>query len=197
MTLIPDSAVARSRGVRWAVAGITVGVLAADQVVKSLIVAGHIADGSSLGWVTVTVIRNHGATAGIASGYPILVTLTVLALTALAAALVVRATSRVAALCLAAAVGGALGNLSDRIFRSPGLGRGGVVDWIHFTCGGGSFDLADLALLFGVLGSMAAMAVAWHARNGRNGRKREKRAPTPSLDVPPAPRSRQRPIAAT
>jgi signal peptidase II len=194
MRVIPDIAVARSRGVRWAMAGITVAVLAADQVTKSLVVAGQIPDGSSLGWVSVFVIRNHGATAGIASGYPILVTLTVLALTALAAAIAVRTTSRAAALCLAVAVGGALGNLSDRIFRSPGLGRGGVVDWIHPTLGGGAFDLADLALLLGVLGATAAMAVA---RRARKGREREERAPAPNRDVPPVPRSRPRPIAAT
>ena len=63
------------------------------------------------------MIRNHGATVGIGSGYPVLVALVVLAFTALAAALTVRAASRSAALCLAVVVGGALGNLSDRIFR--------------------------------------------------------------------------------
>jgi signal peptidase II len=166
-----------------------VGVLAADQVTKSLVVAGRIPDGSSVGWVSVSVIRNHGATAGIGSGYPVLVALAVLAFTALAAALTVRATSRGAALCLAAVVGGALGNLSDRTFRSPGLGRGGVVDWIHPTLGGGSFDLADLAILFGVLGAMAAMAGAWRAR------KREERAPTPGRSAPPARLSHRHPIA--
>ena len=181
MTLIPGSAVARSRGVRWAIPGIAVGVLAADQVTKSLVVAGRIPDGSSLGWVSVFVIRNHGATAGLASGYPILVTLAVLALTALAAAFAVRVSGRVGALCLAVVLGGAFGNLSDRVFRSPGLGRGGVVDWIHFSCGGGSFDLADLALLFGVLGATAAMAVDWRARRRR---KRGEPAPTPSRKVP-------------
>ena len=179
---------------RWAIAGITVGVLAADQLTKSLVVAGRIPDGSSLGWVTVFVIRNHGATAGIGSGYPILVTLAVLLITTLAAALTLRASGRVAALCLAVVVGGALGNLADRVFRYPGLGRGGVVDWIHPTLGGGSFDLADLALLFGFLGATAAMAVA---RRARKDREREEPAPTPSHDVPPAPRSPRHPIAAT
>ena len=183
MTVIPVAAVARSSGVQWAVAGITVGVLAADQVTKSLVVAGRLADGSSFGWLSVSVIRNHGATAGIGSGYPVLVALVVLALTVLAAVLTVRAGSRAAALCLAAVVGGALGNLSDRIFRSPGLGRGGVVDWIHFSCGGGSFDLADLALLLGVLGAAAATTAAWRAPKGR---KRAEPAPTPSRNVRPA-----------
>jgi signal peptidase II len=158
-------AVVRSRGVRWALAGIAVAVLAADQVTKSLVVAGRIPDGSSLGWLTVRVVRNHGASGGILSGYPVLVTLVALAITAVAAAFAVRVSSRGAALCLAAVLGGALGNLSDRLFRSPGLGRGGVVDWIHLSfAGGGSLDLADLAIQFGVIGAIAAMLVAGPAR---------------------------------
>jgi signal peptidase II len=164
-------AVAKSRGVRWAAAGIAVAVLAADQATKSLVVAGRIRDGSSLGWLIVRVVRNHGASGGIASGYPILVTLVALAITVVAAAFTVRVSSRAAALCLAAVLGGALGNLADRLFRSPGLGRGGVVDWIHLSfAGGGSLDLADLAIQFGVLGAVAAMLLAGPARkDGRAG----------------------------
>jgi signal peptidase II len=158
-------AVAKSRGVRWAMAGITVAVLVADQATKSLVAAGRIPDGSSLGSLTVRVVRNHGASGSILSGYPILVTFVALVITALAAAFAVRVSGRGAALCLAAVLGGALGNLADRLFRSPGLGRGGVVDWIHLSfAGGGSLDLADLAIQFGVLGAIAAMLVAGPAR---------------------------------
>jgi signal peptidase II len=175
--IIPADAAVRSRGARWAMAAIAVGVLAADQVTKSLVAAGRIADGSTLGWVTVRVVRNHGASGGIASGYPVLVTVAALAITALAAMLAFRATSRAAAFCLAAVLGGALGNVSDRIFRSPGFGRGGVVDWIHISFGGGgSLDLADLAIQFGVLGAVAGMLVAGRARKTR---KSQERAPTP------------------
>ena len=151
-------------------AGITVAVVIADQVTKSLVAAGRIKDGSSFGWVTVAVIRNHGASGGLASGYPVLVTIAALAVTGLAATLALRASGRVAALCLAAVLGGALGNLSDRIFRSPGFGRGGVVDWIHFAGGGGSLDLSDLAIQFGVLGAIAGMLLAGRARKGRPAR---------------------------
>jgi signal peptidase II len=172
MAMSPDPAVAKSRpavatsrAVRWAMAGITVAVLIADQVTKSLVAAGRIRDGSSLGWVTVRVVRNHGASGSIFSGYPVLVTFAALAITAVAAVFALRATSRAAALCLAAVLGGALGNLADRIFRSPGLGRGGVVDWIHLSfAGGGSLDLADVAIQFGVLGAIAAMLLARPAR---------------------------------
>jgi signal peptidase II len=168
------SAVARSRGVRWAAAGITVAVVAADQVTKSLVVAGRIHNGSSVGWLIVRVVRNHGASGSILSGFPILVTIVALAITTLAATLTVRVSGRGAALCLAAVLGGALGNLADRFFRSPGLGRGGVVDWIHLSfAGGGSLDLADVAIQFGVLGAIAAMLIAGPARkDGRTGAAR-------------------------
>jgi signal peptidase II len=167
MTIIPAGSAVRSRGVRLGMAGIAAVVLAADQVAKSLVLAGHPADGTSLGWVTVRLARNTGASGGIASGYPVLVTLAALVVTALAAGLAIRARSRAAALCLAAVLGGACGNLSDRLFRSPGFGRGGVVDWIHLGARGGSLDLADVAIQFGVLGAIIAMIAAERSRRTR------------------------------
>lgn len=177
MAIIPDGAAARSRRVRWVMAGVAVTVVVADQVTKSLVAAGRIADGSSFGWVTVNVVRNHGASGGIASGYPILVTLAALAITGLAATLALRAGGRTAAICLAAVLGGALGNLSDRIFRSPGFGRGGVVDWIHFAGGGGSLDLSDLAIQFGVLGAVAALLLTSWSQARRAKRSAEQPEP--------------------
>jgi signal peptidase II len=144
------------------------------------VAAGRIADGSSFGWVTVNVVRNHGASGGIASGYPILVTIAALAITGLAATLALRAGGRTAAICLAAVLGGALGNLSDRIFRSPGFGRGGVVDWIHFAGGGGSLDVSDLAIQFGVLGAVAAMLITSYVQARRA--KRSPEQPEPASD---------------
>jgi signal peptidase II len=158
-------------------AGVAVTVVVADQVTKSLVAAGRIADGSSFGWVTVNVVRNHGASGGIASGYPILVTLAALAITGLAATLALRAGGRTAAICLAAVLGGALGNLSDRVFRSPGFGRGGVVDWIHFAGGGGSLDVSDLAIQFGVLGAVAAMLITSYVQARRAKRSPEQPEP--------------------
>jgi signal peptidase II len=51
---------------------------------------------------------------------------------------------------LALMLGGALGNLSDRLFRSPGPLRGHVVDWIelpHWPV----FNIADSAIVVGGL----------------------------------------------
>jgi signal peptidase II len=52
------------------------------------------------------------------------------------------------AITLGLLLGGATGNLADRIFRSPGLFRGDVVDWIqwpHWPV----FNLADSAIVCG------------------------------------------------
>jgi signal peptidase II len=54
------------------------------------------------------------------------------------------------ALSLALVCGGALGNVSDRVFRSPALGRGAVVDFLSvgdFPV----FNVADMAVCIGVL----------------------------------------------
>jgi signal peptidase II len=56
---------------------------------------------------------------------------------------------------LSLVLGGALGNLIDRIFRSPGFLRGAVVDFVHV----GSFptfNVADAAITVG-----AVLVVVW------------------------------------
>jgi signal peptidase II len=168
MGLVPaDAAVRLSSGVRWAMAATTLTVLAADQVSKSLVLAAQPAPGSGAGWISIRLVRNTGASGGLASGYPVLVTLAAVAVTAVAVGCALHVRSRAAAICLAAVLGGAVGNLSDRLFRAPGFGRGGVVDWIHFGPGGGSLDLADVAIQFGVLGTIIAMVASDHVRKAR------------------------------
>jgi signal peptidase II len=80
-----------------------------------------------------------------------------------------RARGRATALFIAAVLGGALGNLADRIFRAPGLGRGAVVDWIHLAGRGGSLNLADAAIQLGVLGAAIALLAAREKSAGRAG----------------------------
>ena len=168
MELVPEGAAARSSArVRWAMVAVAAAVLAADQVSKSLVLAARPAAVTGAGWVSVRLVRNTGASSGIASGHPVLVTLAALVITAAAAGFALRVRSRAAALCFAAVIGGAAGNLADRLFRAPGFGRGGVVDWIHFGGGGGSLDLADLAIQLGVLGAVIAIVAGDRASRAR------------------------------
>jgi len=148
-------------------AGIAAAVLAADQVTKALVLAARPVAGT--GWLAIRLVRNTGASGGLASGYPVLVTLAAIAISGFAAVLMLRARRRVTALVLAAVVGGALGNLADRLFRAPGLGRGGVVDWIHVAGRGGSFNIADLAIQLGALGAVVAMIATREKAKGKAG----------------------------
>jgi signal peptidase II len=145
-------------------------VLVADVVSKLIVVATL----SSRGTVTVVphalhlvLTRNPGAAFSIGTGQTIVFTAV-----AAGVALVIARTARTLestgwATALGLLLGGALGNLSDRLFRAPGLGRGGVVDWIHLAGRGGSLDVADLAIQFGVLGAIIAILAAGRVRRAR------------------------------
>jgi signal peptidase II len=162
MAVVPAGSAARGRAVRWAMLGTAGVVLAADQITKSLVLRLHPVTGSGL--VSIQLVRNTGASGGIAAGYPVLVTLAAVAIVAVAGTLAVRTRSRAVAVCLAAVLGGALGNLSDRLLRAPGLGRGAVVDWIHVAGRGGSFNISDVAIQLGAVAAVVAMFVADRAR---------------------------------
>ena len=135
-------------------------IVAADQVSKTLVLALDSARANTVvgtGFVNVRLLRNTGANGGIASGYPVLVTLVAAAIACAAIVFALRVRGRGMAICLAVVVGGALGNLADRLFRSPGFGRGGVVDWIHLNALNGSFNVADLAIQCGIVGVVIAL----------------------------------------
>jgi signal peptidase II len=158
--------------VRWAAGAVAVIVLAGDQVSKSLVLAARPSSSSS-GVVSVKLVRNTGASFGIGAGHPVVIVLTAVVVIAVVAVLLARTRSRAAALCLAAVLGGALGNLADRLFRAPGLGRGAVVDWIHVAFYPASFNIADLAIRVGAVGAVIALldirvrGASWRTRRSR------------------------------
>jgi signal peptidase II len=73
-------------------------------------------------------------------------------------------------------LGGALGNLGDRLFRAPGIGRGHVVDWISLFGPDGShwpiFNLADSAIVCGAVLS-AVLALRGIDIDGRGSRVKD------------------------
>ncbi len=159
MVIIPADAAVRRPGVRWVMCGIGTGILAADQVSKNLVLTLDPASarGSASGWLTIHLIRNTGASGGIGAAYPTVITLVGVVIAAIAGTLALRIRSRAAALCLAAVLAGAAGNLADRVFRSPGSGQGAVVDWIQIAGSRSSFNLADVAIQLGALGTVIAV----------------------------------------
>jgi signal peptidase II len=136
----------RRVGLLFAVAAL---VLAADIVSKAIVVArmAHHPDIRLLGGLlTITLTRNGGAAFSIGTSATIV-------FTAIAAGVIVyilRAARKLRslgwAITLGLLLGGATGNLTDRIFRAPGAFQGHVVDWIelpHWPV----FNLADSAIV--------------------------------------------------
>jgi signal peptidase II len=105
------------------------------------------------GAVSFEVSRNSGAAFSFAQGATLVFTL----VAAVVVVVIIRTLPRLRsvgwALTLGLLLGGALGNLIDRLLRAPGVGRGAVVDFIsvpHFA----TFNIADSAITVG-----AALAV--------------------------------------
>tara|TARA_B100001105_G_scaffold135351_1_gene108411 strand:- start:371 stop:616 length:246 start_codon:yes stop_codon:yes gene_type:complete len=61
-----------------------------------------------------------------------------------------RFTSHLGTFSLGLVLGGACGNLADRLFRTPRWGRGAVVDFVDFQFWP-VFNLADAAIVVGVV----------------------------------------------
>ncbi|MCF3964648.1 signal peptidase II [Streptomyces fuscigenes] len=96
----------------------------------------------------LTVIRNPGAAFGVGTAYTVIFTIIAAAVIVVIARLARKLYSLPWAIALGLLLGGALGNLTDRIFRSPGVFEGAVVDFIapaHFAV----FNLADSAITCG------------------------------------------------
>lgn len=101
------------------------------------------------GLVNLVQARNTGAAFSIAQGQTVVLSLVALGVVAAIARTARRLGSSAWAVCLGLILGGAVGNLIDRIFRAPGPLRGAVVDWIDLRVWP-VFNLADSALVIGV-----------------------------------------------
>ncbi|MBM7438423.1 signal peptidase II [Streptomyces sp. HB132] len=99
-------------------------------------------------WLKFDAIRNAGAAFGIGEAFTVIFT----AIAAVVIVVIIRLARKLYslpwAIALGLLLGGALGNLTDRIFRAPGVFKGAVVDFIapaHFAV----FNLADSAIVCG------------------------------------------------
>ena len=138
---------------------LAIGVVAiADQLSKITAIA-VLGDGErSIGPFRFVIVHNQGGPFGIATGASLF--WTVLTLAVVVAAIIAVAGDKLQlrpALALGAVIGGGLGNLTDRLFRSPGGGEGAVIDWIEIDPYPRIFNLADVALRGGAVILVIAM----------------------------------------
>ncbi|HYT09256.1 MAG TPA: signal peptidase II [Mycobacteriales bacterium] len=166
---------------RWAVlAGTAAGLFAADVATKVWVVAtlmGRPPVRLLGGVVYLTHVRNAGAAFAFAEGATVLFT----AVAAVVVAVIVRTASRLRstpwAVSLGLILGGAAGNLVDRLFRAPAPLRGHVVDWISVFDPYGQvwpvFNLADSGIVVG--GILAVLlAVLGYEMDGTRSRRRDR-----------------------
>jgi signal peptidase II len=122
-----------------------------DLVTKLIVVAQleHHAPIQVIGtFLQLDVVRNRGAAFGIGEALTLVLTVIAAVVIVVIARIARKLYSTPWAIALGLLLGGAFGNLTDRVFRSPGVFRGAVVDFIapsHFAV----FNLADSAIVCG------------------------------------------------
>jgi signal peptidase II len=135
----------------WPVAAIVLLVVALDQLSKTWAVR-ELADGpvELVGNVAFRLSRNRGGAFSLFQGFtPLLAVLAIVLAVVLVRALH-RTRDPLVLVALALILGGALGNLIDRLARSPGFLRGEVVDFVdvgRFPV----FNVADSAITIGAV----------------------------------------------
>jgi signal peptidase II len=100
------------------------------------------------GLLKLRLVRNSGAAFGLAAGLTVVLTGVAVTVVVVMLRIAPRLRSAAWAVALALVLGGALGNLADRMFRDPGPLRGHVVDFIalpHYPV----FNVADMAIVSG------------------------------------------------
>ena len=140
-------------------------VLLVDLVTK-LVVVARIEPGEDIrvlgGALYLTHLRNTGAAFSFAEGFTVVFTLVALAVVVVIVRTARRLFSTGWAVTLGLVLGGAVGNLVDRVFRDPGFLRGGVVDFLSVLGPDGEmwpvFNVADSAIVCGgILGAVLAL----------------------------------------
>lgn len=127
------------------------------DVTSKLLVVAHLEGREPIrllgGFLTLEASRNSGAAFSFAEGATVVFTAVAVAVVVVIVRTSRRLRSTPWALTLGLLLGGAVGNLIDRLFRSPGVGRGAVVDFIHLPHFA-VFNVADSCITVG-----AALAV--------------------------------------
>ena len=97
-------------------------------------------------WLQFTFLRNPGAAFSVGTSYTFVFT----AIAVTVAVVIIRTSRNLGnmwwAVALGGLLGGAVGNLLDRLFREPGVLRGYVIDWIAFP-NFPVFNIADSAIV--------------------------------------------------
>lgn len=134
----------------WTTAAVGLAVDQGTKAIAAVAVEGRAPTHALGGTVTFTALRNSGAAGSFAPH----ATLVFALLAAAALVFIARVAPSVRSAGWAVGLGlifaGAGGNLADRLFRTPGFGRGAVLDFIQIGHSG-VFNLADQCVTAGAV----------------------------------------------
>ena len=157
------AAPARPRSLLWPILLGALVVVGLDQATKQLALA-RLDPGATTDWFLAELLGwklvfNPGAALSMGEGFTWVLTLLAVGVTVVIVLGSRRIASRSWAFALALILGGAVGNLIDRLAREPGFGHGHVVDFINYA---GFFvgNVADIAIVG------AAVVVVWLSFRG-------------------------------
>ena len=147
-----SSAAAKPLPSRRIVPAIVGTIVLLDQVTKSWMVSAHATDPISIIGedVELRVARNSGGAFSTFTNATVVLAVLAIGLSIWLVRTVHRTTDRATVIALSLVLGGAVGNLADRFFRSPGVLRGHVVDFIKVGTFP-SFNVADSAVTIGAV----------------------------------------------
>lgn len=128
---------------------VAAGILALDQLAKYLIVenleVGEVVP--VLGQVLqFHFVKNSGAAFSLASGFTWVLSIVAVGVIAAIVVFARRIKSAAWAWMLGLLLGGALGNVTDRLFREPSFGQGHVIDFLQIWGFPAIFNIADVAI---------------------------------------------------
>jgi signal peptidase II len=133
-------------------AAIVVLVVAVDQATKVWAVDRLDRDPISIigSDVELRLSRNAGSAFGIGRGFTPLLAVLAIVIAFVLVRVVHRADDRLTVVSLSLVLGGALGNLGDRVFRAPSFLSGRVIDFIKLDSWP-TFNVADSAITIGAV----------------------------------------------
>ncbi|TXK17843.1 signal peptidase II [Homoserinibacter sp. GY 40078] len=170
-------------------AAVAAGVYLLDQAAKYLVVTrmeiGEVI--SVLGPVLqLNSVRNSGAAFSLASGFTWILSIVALGVIVVIVLFARRIHSTAWAVMLGLLLGGALGNVTDRLFREPGFGVGHVVDFIQIWGFPAIFNLADV----GIVSAMGLFLLLTLRGVGLDGRRHSDDEPAVATDASDGPGER-------
>jgi signal peptidase II len=144
-----------------AIAGAVVLLDAVTKFLATQLLAGHGRVEILGGLVQLQFYRNFAGPSNLFQGHTVAISLFAIAAVIGLIVVATRVVTTISAVAVGLMLGGAIGNLLDRLLREPSPLHGGVVDWLRFTDRTKSMNVADLAIDAAIAVLLVGGVLAW------------------------------------